>query len=197
VDRILFRGPVRRSLVEAASGAQLLVVGTAGGRVVDRVLGSVTQHALRHAPCPVVVVPPEAAAGHGVVAGIDGSPAAAAALRAALDLAGVRGAPVRAVLAWEPSMPDGWANVDVAGRVADELVARALAGQDDRRLVTTIVRRGRPADALVAEADGAELLVVGARGLGRVAGRLLGSVSTAVVERSPVPTMVVRAPDES
>ncbi len=38
----------------------------------------------------------------------------------------------------------------------------------------------------------AELLVVGSRGLGAVSGALLGSVSQALVRRSPVPVTVVR-----
>jgi nucleotide-binding universal stress UspA family protein len=39
---------------------------------------------------------------------------------------------------------------------------------------------------------GAELLVVGSRGLGSVSGAMLGSVSQALVRRSPVPVTVVR-----
>jgi nucleotide-binding universal stress UspA family protein len=39
---------------------------------------------------------------------------------------------------------------------------------------------------------GAELLVVGSRGRGSVSGAMLGSVSQALVRRSPVPVTVVR-----
>jgi nucleotide-binding universal stress UspA family protein len=39
---------------------------------------------------------------------------------------------------------------------------------------------------------GADLLVVGSRGLGSVSGAMLGSVSQALVRRSPVPVTVVR-----
>ena len=49
-------GPV---LTEAAVGAQLLVVGHRGrGGVASTVLGSVAWWCLRHAPCPLTVVPP-------------------------------------------------------------------------------------------------------------------------------------------
>jgi nucleotide-binding universal stress UspA family protein len=45
-------------LVEAAKDADLLVLGRRGhGRVAEVLLGSVSQHCIQHAPCPVVVVP--------------------------------------------------------------------------------------------------------------------------------------------
>jgi nucleotide-binding universal stress UspA family protein len=44
-------------LTRAGSGAQLLVVGSRGhGAVTGLLLGSVSQHLLRHSPCPVAVV---------------------------------------------------------------------------------------------------------------------------------------------
>ncbi|MGW7446584.1 universal stress protein [Kitasatospora sp. NPDC054795] len=43
--------------MEAADGAQLLVVGNRGyGGFTEALLGSVSQHCVHHARCPVVVV---------------------------------------------------------------------------------------------------------------------------------------------
>ena len=47
------------ALIEAAAGADLLVVGSRGhGAFSGMLLGSVSQHCVAHSPCPVVVVRP-------------------------------------------------------------------------------------------------------------------------------------------
>ncbi|MDT0530964.1 universal stress protein [Micromonospora sp. DSM 115977] len=52
-------GHPSQALLEAAHGAQMLVVGSRGhGAFAGMLLGSVSQHCVQHAPCPVVVVPP-------------------------------------------------------------------------------------------------------------------------------------------
>ena len=52
-------GAPGRALVTVAheAGAQLIVLATRGDTAVARVLGAVSQHVLRNAPCPVLVVP--------------------------------------------------------------------------------------------------------------------------------------------
>jgi nucleotide-binding universal stress UspA family protein len=58
-------------LLDSAADADLLVVGSRGhGGFVGSLLGSVSQHVVTHAPCPVVVVPdPQRAAHDGPSAG--------------------------------------------------------------------------------------------------------------------------------
>ncbi len=92
----------------------------------------------------------------------------------------------------------GWSSVPVdldeyrklAEKALDESLGQlgtAASGVE----VAQIVREGHAADVLCAEATGADLLVVGSRGLGGFRGLLLGSVSQQVVHHAPCPVVVV------
>ena len=73
-----------------------------------------------------------------------------------------------------------------------DLFAAGLPGRD--RVVTWRNAVGRPAEliALRARATEADLIVVGSRGRGPIASTVLGSVSRAVIDRSPCPVLVAR-----
>lgn len=61
VTEVVEVGDAADHLVEASRHAELLVIGTRGhGPIVGAVLGSVAAKCLRHAECPVVVIPPHA-----------------------------------------------------------------------------------------------------------------------------------------
>lgn len=58
VERVVVPGPPARALLEAASEAELLVVGSRGrGGFAGLLLGSVSQQCAHHSSCPVVIVP--------------------------------------------------------------------------------------------------------------------------------------------
>lgn len=60
-------------LLDAAVGAQLLVLGSRGhGTFAGILLGSVSQHCVQHAPCPVVVIPQEMSDSAGSLAPVVG-----------------------------------------------------------------------------------------------------------------------------
>jgi nucleotide-binding universal stress UspA family protein len=87
--------------------------------------------------------------------------------------------------------------VDVAG-VEEQIrvdLAHRLAGWTQKYPdvpVTQVVARDVPARALVGQSRGAQLVVVGSRGRGNLAGLVLGSVSHAVLQHSHCAVAVVR-----
>jgi nucleotide-binding universal stress UspA family protein len=67
ISSTVLAGNPAQVLLEAAKGADLLVVGSRGhGGFAGALLGSVSQHCAHHAPCPVVIVrePRAREAGH-------------------------------------------------------------------------------------------------------------------------------------
>jgi nucleotide-binding universal stress UspA family protein len=56
IERVVVEGGAARRLLEAARGAEMLVVGSRG--FAGLLLGSVSQQCAHHAPCPVAIVRP-------------------------------------------------------------------------------------------------------------------------------------------
>jgi nucleotide-binding universal stress UspA family protein len=57
VSSVVGEGNVAQVLLEAAQGADLLVVGSRGhGGFTEALLGSVSQHCVHHAKCPIVII---------------------------------------------------------------------------------------------------------------------------------------------
>jgi nucleotide-binding universal stress UspA family protein len=135
-----------------------------------------------------------------IVVGIDGSKESAAAFRFALEEARIRDVGVRAVAAWHvPAVAyAGGAyapSVDLGEGIEAEAKQRleeVVGGEESPGVeVETAVRQGQPAQVLLEEAKGAELLVVGSRGLGGFRGLLLGSVSQQCAQHSPCPMTIL------
>ncbi|MEV0189437.1 universal stress protein [Kitasatospora purpeofusca] len=135
-----------------------------------------------------------------VVVGVDGSPESLAALDWAAEEAAGRGAGLRVVLAW-PSVVTPLSvlgAVDVARRQAEVTLREAELRVRERwpeLAVTAVQVPHDPVRALVEESGeepGAETLVLGSRGLGAVAGFLVGSVSRRVLAKVECPVVLVR-----
>lgn len=132
------------------------------------------------------------------VVGVDGSKESLDAVRWAAELGRSCGATVRAVLVWSLlAQPHaGGEPFDPAYREDDALAEldRFLdkAVGDGKAVIERAAPCDLPVDGLLDAARGADLLVVGARGLGGFKGLLLGSVSRKLLERSPAPVAVVR-----
>ena len=138
-----------------------------------------------------------------VVAGYDGSKGAAAALRVAAQEARIRGARLRVVAAWHVPAPLVGATVTLtdATRLGDDLRAAlteavdgavaAVRAEAPGLEVESVVVEGQAVSVLTREAAGAELLVVGSRGLGGFRELLLGSVSHQCAQHAPCPVLIV------
>jgi nucleotide-binding universal stress UspA family protein len=140
-----------------------------------------------------------------IVVGVDGSETSRAALRWAAAEARTRHAELHVVHAWDvqslgagvgitpgrrpTAAPEG--QHQAAQQLVTEVVKEELGDQDDLNLRAGI-GRGSAASVLLEAAQGADLLVVGSRGLGGFAGLLLGSVSTKMANHSPCPVVIVR-----
>lgn len=137
-----------------------------------------------------------------IVVGVDGSPTSGAALRWALTDAVRTRADVEAVACWQwPATAGGflpYGELDLSEpttRAAQDAVAAAIADTPgaDALTVKTHVIEGYPARILTEWAVGADLLVVGSRGHGALAGVLLGSVGLHCASHAPCPVLIVRA----
>lgn len=139
-----------------------------------------------------------------VVVGVDGSPRAARALRWAAREARLRNVPLRVIHAWQLPLVDA-ADVAASSAVsaialeeASRVLETATASIDPAHLPAPVrgtLVRGPAAKALLDAAGEEDVLVVGARGHGGLAGLVLGSVSEQVLRHSPCPVVVVPADD--
>ncbi len=177
----------------------LLVVGSQGLGALDRfMLGSVSTDLIQHATCPVLVVKGEAAPLRRITFATDGSPASAKALEFVLTkfqpdrLIGKGGRVLIQVTVIHvmpfiryPELKD--AGHSVVERSLQKLIKAGFTAEP-------VYQLGKPAEEImkVASKHRADLIVMGAKGLGAIARFLLGSVSTRVVQHSSCSVLFVR-----
>jgi len=177
----------------------LLVVGSQGLDALDRfMLGSVSTDLIQHATCPVLVVKNEAVPLRRIALAIDGSDASAQALKFVLarfqsDRSTGKGGRVPIQVTVIHVMPFlKYPELKEAGRRLVEQSAQKLIQAGFTAEV--VCQLGKPAEEImkVASKHRADLIVMGAKGLGAIARFLLGSVSTRVVQHSSCSVLVVR-----
>ncbi|MFG3346129.1 universal stress protein [Streptomyces sp. NPDC048018] len=135
-----------------------------------------------------------------IVAGVDGSPESLAAADWAAREALHRGLPLRLVHAWRwepldlPLLQDPTEQQQAAREVLREAES-AVAERHPELALSTEVIGDTPVAALLGATEHAELLVIGSRGHGAVAGFLLGSYGQQVIADAGVPVVAVRSRD--
>ena len=137
-----------------------------------------------------------------VIVGIDGSPPSRNALNWAIQEARSLGKPIRLVGAYTiPSVAA--AAIDVSYVPIDDSAIRQSVTNTLKEAAAEVKAAGVPVEAVIEIGDAAGVLieesktggltVVGSRGRGGFAGRLLGTVSSALPAHSACPTVVVPA----
>lgn len=214
VDRKAICDLPAQALLRASQDADLLVLGSRGrGGFKGLLLGSVSEQCLHHARCPVAIVrgtgtaPDESATHEGahtprerIVVGVDGSETGQRGLHWALEEARARHAALDAACAWRSPIVGvrrGTARLDRAAIKADarRVLDQAIDAADTSGLpgpIGRIVRSGSATQVLLEAADGADLIVVGSRGLGGFRGLLLGAVSQQIARHAPCPVVIVK-----
>jgi len=177
----------------------LLVVGSQGLDALDRfMLGSVSTNLIHHATCPVLVVKSEASPLRRITLATDGSDASAKALRFVLSK-------------FQPDRSTGkGGRVPIHVSVLHVLPLVMYPGlkEGSKKLLEQSVQKltkagftaeplcylGNPAEEIMkaASQQQADLIVMGAKGLGAIARFLIGSVSTRVVQHANCTVLVVR-----
>jgi nucleotide-binding universal stress UspA family protein len=212
VEVCVMDGDPREEIVRAAEEwpADLVVLGARGLSAVEGfLLGSVSLAVAHHAPCPVVVVKGDVGALRTALVAVDGSDESAAAAvflarlplnrSTAVQLLGVVERPRFPSTA--PAAARGILRAEIEGVIAERstmlrrALHRAAAPFGDRAsAVQWRVAVGHPTEEIVraAAAADADLIVVGARGLGTLKRLLLGSVSEGVLRHADRPVLIVR-----
>ena len=192
------QGAVAATIMKHAQrGIGLLSIGSRGLDALDRfMLGSISNHAIHHAPCSVLVVKEPPRPVRHLLLAVDGS--------AASDKA------VKFLLRTINPMPDGpdhepimvtvthavpyfkYPEVKEIGKTLIQRYGAKLAKSGFQ--IREALRLGKPADEIltVAKQDKADLIVTGAKGLGAIRRVLLGSVSTRVAQYAHCGVLVVR-----
>ena len=194
------QGPVASTILKRAPKRDgLLVVGSQGLDALDRfMLGSVSTNLIHHATCPVLVVKSEATPLRRMILAIDGSDASAKALKFVLTK----------FQSDQPTSKSRRVPIHVTVLHVLPVVMYPGLKETSKKLLEQSVQKltkagftaeplcylGNPAEEIMkaASQQQADLIVMGAQGLGAIARFLIGSVSTRVVQHANGSVLVVR-----
>lgn len=136
-----------------------------------------------------------------ILLAVDGSEHSLHAARVASDLAqAMKSQTLRIVVAFEPipvhlGEPFMQETINARLREAEAIAQKAVetVGTISAQIQTETLE-GNPAEVIleVAKAQNSNVIVMGSRGLGKLAGLLLGSTSQKVVSHAPCPVLIVR-----
>ncbi|KRE80425.1 universal stress protein [Arthrobacter sp. Soil762] len=202
VRTMLGSGSPGYALRKRSKDAAMMVIGSGhawpGGTLTDRALQIAAV-----ATCPVAVIGEhDPAARHGILVGVDGSEESTQAVAFAAAEADRDGQGLTVLHAFRG--PNRWVQKGMPESNFAELIveeerivlAETIAGLADiypDLVVHQVLETDKePADALVASAQDARLLVLGSRGRGSFKRLMLGSTAHTVLTHLPCPTIITR-----
>lgn len=212
VGSVLSHSEPAEVLLDLGAVSELIVVGSRpGGSNTVSMLGSVSHRLAAHAACPVAVIPPPAVLSTSqprtsVVVGISSTPAGRAGIDFAFEEASRRGVGLVAVRAWGDAdavgvddrvgeSAEGWRHSAAALLKRD--LADVVQAYPDVPVKPLLVRKN-PAEALIASARDAELVVVGCHHSDDHWSTRLGPVPSMLLSQAGCPVVVVgRYPGQS
>jgi nucleotide-binding universal stress UspA family protein len=188
------KGPAAPTLLNHATGrGTLILLGHRGLSNLDRFfLGSVSTQVALHARCSVLVVKGPARPLRRVLLAVDGSKSSDQALQFVLKHMSPTSHARIELQVLQVLPPFAYTKETVAYVARITRYTQKLETAD--YIVKDTIRAGDPAEEIIKAAMSfhADLLVVGAKGLGAVGRFLLGSVSSKLIHHSPCSILVVR-----
>ncbi|MFI1996648.1 universal stress protein [Actinoplanes sp. NPDC020271] len=191
---VLIGNPAAQLIIDSEN-ADLMVLGSRGhGGFAGLRVGSVSQRVATHAHCPVAVIRETAVSGdRPVVAGVDDSPAAEGVLETAFTAAHQRDTGLVLIRSFLPPPGVRSPELDAEEHARfTEQVAPWRAKFPDVRVETLLAHDG-VAGVLVGVSHSAQLVIVGSRGHGVIAGTLLGSAGLQLLHHAECPVLIVRS----
>jgi nucleotide-binding universal stress UspA family protein len=191
---IIDRGRVTETLLKhARRQVSLLAVGSRGLKPLDRfMLGSVSNFAVHHASCSVLVVKQAPHPVKRIVLAIDGSSASEHAVqllrRLFKPVNGSSRSPTSILICHViPIREYPNAGITPVKRCIDRLSNSGF-------ILESAIKVGKPAEEIlkIADESKADLIVTGAKGMGAIRRMLLGSVSTRIVQHASCSVLVAR-----
>ena len=177
-------GKIDETIIEESANADFILMAKKGEHFHLKeggLLGSVAESVIRHSGKPVMITPDKFREIESMGIAYDGSSSAKKALNFSLDLSKQAEWPLTAIIIT--------ADMEKASLLSTQVEEAAQAQETD---CETIILSGKEGEEIIKfiKEDAVELIVMGAYGHNRLRALLLGSTTTSVINKSPIPVLL-------
>lgn len=183
-------GKISPAIIEEAQNADLILMAKKGEHFHLKeggLLGSVAEAVTRHSGKPVMVTPETFREIESMALAFDGSDSAVKALRLSFELSGKAAWPITAVIVTSDTEKANALNSQIE-ETKEEFLSTAVIDCE------SIILSGKESDEIIKfiQEGAVELMVMGAYGHNRLRELILGSTTSHVIRRSPIPVLLIR-----